>query len=244
VSAVSKTGSARPHTEAEPAKRAKPAGVWKALLKPVLNSAARRALVGRRRSALRPEAGRFSRSDVDRVLRRLWRRYDELSPGIPRQPTLGTRMNVRLAAATVAAHGALVEAGVEEDEAADLVADIAWVVYEKWGSIPKLISRIATRNPLRRMAIATSLFRRFPFNPPGYVMEDVPADDLVAFDVRHCPVSDFFRSQGLPGVCVAAWCNQDYSLAELWGGKFERGGTLVQGAERCDMRWLPGEAGS
>lgn len=214
-------------------------GSWKVALKPVLNWAARRALVGRRRDAQWPAAGRFSRSDVDGILRRLWRTFDELAPYIPAQPTLGARMNVRLACATVAAYRALVESGVEGRQAADLIADIGWAVYEKWSVLPKLISRAATRSPVRRLAIATGLFRRFPFTPPGYIMEDVPADDHVAFDVLRCPVAEYFQEQGLSDVCVATWCNQDYALAEVWGGRFERGGTLIEGADRCDMRWRP-----
>ena len=222
------------------AHQARPAdGAWRFVMKPVLNWAARRVLTGRRRSLQRPEAGRFSGTDVDAVLRRLWRTYDELAPGIRDEPTLGARMNVRLACATVAAHRALAASGVEEREAADLIADIAWVVYERWGALPKLVARLASRDPGRRLAIATTLFRRFPFGPPGYVIEDVAADGHVAFDVRRCPVGEYFLSQGLAEVCVATWCNQDYALAELWGGRFERTGTLVEGADRCDMRWIP-----
>ena len=220
-------------------RRDRRADAWDAVMKPVLNWAARRALTGRRRSARHPEAGRFRRSDVDRMLARLWPIYGELAAGILREPTLGARMNVRLAAATVAAYRALVESGVSERYAADLISDIGWAVYEQWGRLPRLVSRMWTRHPVRRLRLATSLFRRFPFNAPGYVMEDVPADGLIAFDVRRCPVAEYFRSQGLEQVCVAAWCNQDYALAELWGGRFERGGTLVEGAERCDMRWVP-----
>lgn len=220
-------------------RRDRRADAWDAVMKPVLNWAARRALTGRRRSAGHPEAGRFRRPDVDRVLTRLWQIYGELLPDIPRERTLGARMNVRLAAATAAGYRALVEGGTPEDEAADLVGDIGWVVYEQWGRLPRLVSRVVAGHPVRRLAVATSLFRRFPFNPPGYVMEDVPADGLIAFDVRRCPVAEYFRSQGLEQVCVATWCNQDYALAELWGGRFERGGTLVEGADRCDMRWMP-----
>jgi hypothetical protein len=212
---------------------------WDVVLKPVLNWAARRALTGRRRSIRSPEAGRFSRSDVDRILARLWQIHKELAPGIPRERTLGARMNSRLAGATVACYRSLVESGIPEGEAADLIADIGWVVYEKWGQLPRLLSRVLTRDPVRRLALATMLFRRFPFNPPGYVMEDVSAEGLIAFDVRRCPVAEYFSSVGLAEVCVAAWCNQDYALAELWGGRFERGGTLVEGASRCDMRWIP-----
>jgi ubiquinone biosynthesis protein len=67
---------------------------------------------------------------------------------------------------------------------------------------------------------------------------DVPGgEDVVAFDVRRCPVAEYFRAQGLSQVCVDAWCNLDLPLARKWGARLERTGTLAQGAERCDFRW-------
>ncbi len=208
-------------------------------MKPVFRWATRRALVGRTRCTSSPEQGRFTRADADLILNRLWHNYDELVPGIPREPTFGARMNLRLACATIAAYRALLAAGIEKDEAISLIADVAWGVCGKGAALPGLVSRAFARDPVRRLRIATNLVRRFPFNQPGYMMEDVPADDMVAFDVRRCPVAEYFRSYDLGQLCMGTWCGQDYAFAELWGGRFERGGTLVEGADRCDMRWIP-----
>ena len=213
-------------------------GGEKRILKPVLKVAARRALVGRRRFALNPEQGRFTRAEVDRILQQLWRNYDELVPGIPWEPTFGARMNLRLACATVAAYRALVAASIEKDEAIRLIADVAWVACGKVGALPGLVARAFARDPVRRLRITTDLVRRFPFNPPGYVIEDVAATDgAVAFDVRRCPVADYFRSHDLGQLCVGTWCSQDYPFAEIWGGKLERSETLAAGDRRCDFRW-------
>jgi ubiquinone biosynthesis protein len=96
---------------------------------------------------------------------------------------------------------------------------------------------VARRDRLGRLRFATDLFRSFPFNPPGYLMEDISAPHEVAFDVRRCPVAEYFRRHGASEVCVATWCNLDYALAEQWGGRLERTGTLAAGADRCDFRW-------
>ncbi len=213
-------------------------GGEKRILKPLLRWATRRALVGRSRSALNSEQGRFTRAEVDRVLQQLWRNYDELVPGIPWEPTFGARMTLRLACATVAAYRALVAAGIEKDEAIRLIADVAWVACGKGAALPGLVARAFARDSVRRLRITTDLVRRFPFNPPGYVIEDVAAaNGAVAFDVRRCPVADYFRSHDLGQLCVGTWCSQDYAFAEMWGGKLERKGTLAGGGDRCDFRW-------
>ena len=213
----------------------------KSIVRPLLRWATRRALVGRSRSTFSPEKGRFTRADVDRIIRQLWRSYDELVPGIPWEPTLGARLNLRLACATVAAHRALVEAGVEKEEAVRLIADVAWEVCGKGAALPGLVARAFARDPVRRLRITTDLVRRFPFNPPGYVIEDVAAaDGAVAFDVRRCPVADYFRSHDLGQLCVGTWCSQDYPFAEIWGGRLERSRTLAAGDDHCDFRWKAG----
>jgi hypothetical protein len=101
------------------------------------------------------------------------------------------------------------------------------------------IARLIARHPVKRLSVATGLFRRFPFNPPGYRMEDVPVAGAVAFDVYRCPVADYFRAHGLGPLCVRTWCALDEPLAGMWGGALERQGTLAGGAVRCDFRWLP-----
>lgn len=36
---------------------------------------------------------------------------------------------------------------------------------------------------------------------------------------------------------VGTWCNLDYALAELWGGKLGRTTTLVEGYDRCNFHF-------
>jgi ubiquinone biosynthesis protein len=205
---------------------------------PLLATLVRRALVGR------PVGGvsgvrTLTRADVGPILRRLWAHFDDLTPGIPWEPTFGSRMNVALAALTVAAHRAFREAGIPDSEAGDLIKEIAWRVYRTWALLPGAIARLIARHPVKRLSVATGLFRRFPFNPPGYRMEDVPVAGAVAFDVYRCPVADYFRVHGLGPLCVRTWCALDEPLAGMWGGALERQGTLAGGAVRCDFRWLP-----
>jgi len=34
-----------------------------------------------------------------------------------------------------------------------------------------------------------------------------------------------------------SWCNLDFALVEMWGGKLERSETLASGCNRCDFRF-------
>jgi ubiquinone biosynthesis protein len=212
------------------------------MLAPVLRGAARRALVGRNRCRLKTEQGRFTRRDVDLVLVTTWRLFDELSPALRQEVTMGARINLMLACVTLSFHRALIAHGTERPYATELVGDAAWVVYRRWGAVPRLISRFQTADPVGRLRIATNLFRRFPFNPPSYVMRDTEARDAVVFDVLRCPIAEYFRDQGEADVCVGTWCNLDYPLAETWGGHLVREQTLAAGATRCTFRWEPGAA--
>jgi len=207
------------------------------LVNAVLSRALRSALVGRERGEVRAERGRFTDEDAGRLLARSLQIQSQLAPRLAVEPTFGARMNVWLASLSLAFHRALVEDGVPSARATELVADTAWLVYRTWGKVPWLLARTATRNPLRRLRVCTDLFRRFPFNPPGYLMEDVEADDAVIFAVRRCPVAEFFASQGASDLCVNTWCALDFPLAEMWGGSLQRSGTLAGGAAACDFRW-------
>jgi ubiquinone biosynthesis protein len=205
--------------------------------RPFLDAVARRSLAGR--LVGRPKSRRrLSRAETKRIIGRLWAHFDALAPRLPWEPTFGARMNVGLAAVTVAGHRALTESGIDPQEASEVLAEMAWRVYRTWGLVPAVIARLFTPDPLRRLRICTDLFRRFPFNPPGYRMEDVPAEGAVVFAVRRCPVADYFRSQGLSTLCVQTWCALDEPLARMWGGALERKGTLAGGAAQCDFRWV------
>lgn len=211
--------------------------------RPVAAWAGRRALAGRARSPRCPSCGRFTRADVDLLLAEVWRRYDEEAPHLPAQPTVGSRMNLRFACLTVALFRALLGQGVERPYALELVSDFTWTVYRQWSRLARLLGRLS-RRPEAETSLATRLrpdgtvALRFPFNPPGSVARHVPSQDGVAFDVVRCAIADYFRAQGAADLCLASWCNLDYALGEMLGLTFHRTTTLVEGADRCDMRWV------
>lgn len=71
---------------------------------PVAGVVARRALVGRSRSRVEPEGGRFTRGDVRRLMTATFRIFGELSPRLHREATPGGRMNLTLACLTLSFH--------------------------------------------------------------------------------------------------------------------------------------------
>jgi ubiquinone biosynthesis protein len=199
--------------------------------------AARRTLVGRARASDDPEEGRFTRREVDRLLDAAWREFDRLAPEAPSEPTVGARMNVLLACLTYSFFEMLLAAGVERSYAVELVSETAWRIYEKWGLAARSAARGRGRDPLARMRGSVEAFLRFPFNEPGYGLRRVEDRDAVAFDILRCPVAEYFAKHDAQDLCVSAWCNQDYALAELWGGRLRRTGTLAGGSARCDFRF-------
>ena len=211
----------------------------KLLYRPVFRWAIRRTLVGRSRSLEAVERGRFTRADTDRLLVRTWQLYDELAPRVPREKKLGPHMNVHLAAATVAFQRALVEAGVEESYAIGLTTDCAWTIYERWGRLARRVARIRTRDQAEQMRICIDDFLRFPFTPPCYRFQrSEPEAGTVAFDMHRCPVADYMSAEDASDLCVAAWCNQDFALAEGWGGVLHRTKTLANGDDHCNFRFV------
>lgn len=215
--------------------------------RPISVSAARHALVGRNRTSASTDRGRFTRADVDRLLKHAWTLYDNDVADLPREPTIGSRMNVRLACFTMAFFNALVTIGTHRPYAVELVADVAWHVYRIWSVVALALTRF---RPGKRTALAFAVSKpnasgaavslTFPFNAPGYRIETVPADTGTAFNVVRCPVADYFRKKDAVDLCTSAWCNLDYPLAELTGEKLVRTTTLVKGDSCCDFRLSPG----
>jgi ubiquinone biosynthesis protein len=51
-------------------------------------------------------------------------------------------------------------------------------------------------------------------------------------------VAEYFLRHGEGDLCYATFCRLDFPLAEQWGGRLERTGTLAIGAPVCDFRWV------
>jgi len=207
------------------------------LLKPWARWAARAAIAGRSRSRDDPGAGRFTRGEVDRLLVAAWANFDRLAPDVPRGSTLGSRQNLLLACLTLSMLEALTAEGVERDYAIELVGDTCWKIYAQWGQVPRQLTRLLSRDPVKRMRGSVEMFLRYPFNRPGYRRADVPEPRGRGFDILHCPIAEYLAAHDASDLTVATWCNLDFQLARMWGGELERHGTIAGGADRCDFRF-------
>lgn len=181
---------------------------------------------------------RFDRAVIRAIFDEALASYEGHKETLPRERSAGGRLMVNLAALTVALYRVLRARDVPEAEARALTARVTWQAYEKMAVVPTMVSKIGTKPGRARLERATRAFRRFPFGPPAYAMEDVETtSDTVAFDVRRCPVAEYFISQGLGALCVESWCNLDFPLAQSWEATLERHRTLAAGDDRCDFRW-------
>lgn len=217
------------------------------LFRPVIRWAATRALVGRIRDRNKAERARFTRNEVNRFADLAWDKYQDFAPNLPSQPTRGSQMNVRLAALTLSMFQVLLEAGIERTYAIELVSDMTWNVYRQWVRLSRFALRIlpeSLTHPVRNDANVRRHVKKdgtfvlgFPFNAPGYIAWYVPMKGAAAFDMIRCPVAEVFRGQGSVDLCLSAWCNLDYSVAEMTGLKLQRTTTIVEGSDRCDFRW-------
>ena len=180
---------------------------------------------------------------VSDLMKQTWARYYELEPTVAIQPTLGAVFSTHAAALILAMHETLLRHGVVAAESHRLIYDIGWSVYRQMAEPPLLIASAFTRDPRKRLKLATDLFRSFPFGSPSYEWRDVPSPDgAIAFDCVKCPVAEFFASHDASELCIQTFCRLDYPLAEIWGGKLERTGTIASGAGHCDFRWYPRRA--
>lgn len=210
-----------------------------------IRRAALRTLVGRRRDPDVPAAGRFTKADIDLLLRETWRRYGQKALHVPRLPTAGARMNLLLACATVCCLGAAESRGIRRQYAIELISDVTWRVYSRWGRWVISLARLLRRRPAGRVLLAVGLFLRFPFSSPGYRHRlATEADGTVTVDVLRCPVAELLREAGAGDLCRAAWCDLDFALAESWGARLERTGTIADGCATCDFRFLSKEPGA
>ena len=177
---------------------------------------------------------------VSDLMKQAWDRYYELEPTVAIQPTLGAVFSTHAAALMLAMHQTLLRHGVAAAESHRLIYDIGWSVYRQMAEPPLLVASAFTRDPRKRLKLATDLFRSFPFGPPSYEWRDVASlDGAIAFDCVKCPVAEFFASHDASELCVQTFCRLDYPLAQMWGGELRRSGTIASGAKHCDFRCYP-----
>jgi len=157
---------------------------------------------------------------------------------LPDEQTIGARLMLRLAAASVALHTTLVDEGLPPDRARGLVASTMLPLYDRVLAGLSRVSTVLQPDPQRRIEQQIALTRRYAFNPPAWQTRDVDGrEPAVCFDIHRCPLADYFEREGLSELCVDAFCEGDELIAERFGVVLERSGTLAGGAQCCDFSW-------
>lgn len=149
----------------------------------------------------------------------------------------GNRINMLLFCVTFACFQVLTSAGIERSYAIELIGDLAWKVYEKWGQVPILIARLLTGDSCKRMCITVNMFLRFPFSPSGYIFKRLPCNDGILLDMLRCSIAEYSQAHEASDLCIGTRCNLDFPLAEMWGGWLELTETLAAGNAHCDFRF-------
>jgi hypothetical protein len=67
--------------------------------------------------------------------------------------------------------------------------------------------------------------------------KDAPPNEIV-FDVTSCQYAQFFQELGEPDLGFLLVCSADQPIAEEFGVRLERSHTIMQGASRCDFRYI------
>lgn len=216
--------------------------VFKLICRPLASWAVHWALVGRNRSPGEPEGGRFTEAEVKRLLGQSWRAFDGLVPGVSRESTFGSRLNLRLAALTLAMLRTLAAAGIERNYAIELIGDMCWNIRQYWGRAGKFMARLFGQTRLEEMTRRArpdgSWPMSFPFNPPGYRARYVPTQGGIGFDAIRFPVAEYFQAYGSADLAVSTWCMLDYPLAEMLNMRLMRSQTLAGGGPQGNFRWF------
>jgi ubiquinone biosynthesis protein len=77
------------------------------------------------------------------------------------------------------------------------------------------------------------------FSSPGYEFDLGETYQGFFLDVKRCPVAELMISKGVSDLCIQSWCEVDFGLVEIIGGKLQRNGTLAMGEQKCDFVFQP-----
>jgi len=180
----------------------------------------------------------FTSAEIIEILKQADTHYQKLRPEVPEEKTFGARMGLQLACSAVAFYCALMERGVNEEKAIQLIADTDWKIVKKQMALMGWLGNLLFREPLQRVRWSYKIQRRLIYNSPGWFMDVVPVENGFGIDVARCPLADYFRSLELSKLCEGAFCELDFRTADWAGVKLLRTETLSRGNDRCDFRYF------
>ncbi len=180
----------------------------------------------------------FNRKYVTQILKTTTEQYQKEEPKLAKQASFGGTITIHLACYSVALFDSLLLVGKNKYESTEILYEICWDIYSQMGDLPITIAGVFSRDKHKKMELATQIFRTFPFSSPDYIWEDVDADkNTVAFNCKQCRVAEYFIENSIGDVCYSTWCKLDFALAEKWGRRLERAGSIANSDKICDFRW-------
>jgi hypothetical protein len=218
--------------------------VWKAKKKAVSQT-----LISRCRKDGLPELGRFTPREIKQIILRARSSIQELMPYFTDYDKIGNYMNEYGGLVDLAIYRALTKEEIEPDYAINLVGDMIWQArMNTKGLVPIYdplrlrLAKLRTKDPFDFLGKRLEDGLKFPYSEPGYKAELRKENDVYHMNFYSCAVHDFYKQFGQEEMTLfrRSWCTFDYSVAKLLveGGKYQRGHTLSDGDDVCDMRWF------
>ena len=164
---------------------------------------------------------------------RTWQ--SRLAPNRPRH-SASVNLVMRYMEWSLALYRAVQEHGMSQAEAGPLVETIMVDAYQPVPAAFFKLSRLRSAKRETRVKWLLGMITRYFFSSPFH-HRHLPSEAGVAFDVTLCPLADYFRDQGVPGLTAHAACNLDYCAAREFGVDLVRSQTIADGAAHCDFRW-------
>ncbi len=164
-------------------------------------------------------------------------RFPELMQGRSLELARGARHSLAMAALTLGFFRTLLDAGIERTYPVELTADVAWRLLAPAARVVALATTRRRDTPDGRLRRRVDLITRYPFGPPSFKFVRHQEVSGLALDIQRCPIAEYTAGRGAADLCVGAWCNADFALAESWAGRLQRTGTLAGGAPSCDFRF-------
>jgi len=206
------------------------------LFKFLLSSYLRR-LTGRLWLADQSELG-FSKKGLDLILKQSWDKYSKSVLESDKQANLGNWMVMNFAHLTLGAFQVLIEQGLSEQDAINLIYKLTWEITSTWTKRAKRFSGVIFREPKRELAYFVDLVMKTFFPPPAYRFVTGEINNGFFLDVKRCPVAELMATNGISDLCIQTWCGVDFGLVKIIGGSLQREGTLAMGRDKCDFVFL------
>lgn len=182
----------------------------------------------------------FPAEEINPIFKRSWQYYFASISDLEKQANLGNWLVMNFAHLTLGAYKALIDHGVDENDAVHLIYKLTWGLTETWTRRVKRISRILLRDPMHELSYFVNLVMKTFFSPPAYQFESGKLETGGFFlDVKRCPVAKMMADSDASDLCVQTWCGVDFGLVEMIGGKLQRHGTLAMGKQKCDFVFQP-----